>query len=200
MTPPKSLLQMAGASLAPSTFSNAALVVIDAQLEYRTGGLPLKGIDAAVAEIEVLLGLAREAGAPIFHVMHQGKAGGVLFDPEGPYFPIIPGLRPVATEAVVKKALPNSFAKTDLNDLIAKTGRKELIIAGFMTHLCVSATTRAALDLGYRSTVVASACATRDLPNPLGGLATAEMVHEGTLAALADRFAIVVPKAAALAA
>ena len=197
MTPPKSLLEMAGASLAPSALDKAALVVIDAQLEYQTGNLPLKDIEAAVAEIGTLLGLARKAGTPVFHVMHQGKAGGGLFDPEGPYFPIIPVLTPATGEAVVTKPLPNSFAKTGLDELISQTGRKELIVAGFMTHLCVSTTTRAALDLGYRTTVVAAACATRDLPSPVGGIASAEMVHEATLAALADRFAIVVPSAAA---
>ena len=58
--------------------------------------------------------------------------------------------------------------------------------------MCISATVRAALDRGYRTTVVASATATRDLPDPLGGIVPAGEVHRATLAALADRFAIVV--------
>ena len=80
---------------------------------------------------------------------------------------------------------------------MAASGRRELIVAGFATHMCVSATTRAALDHGYRTTVVAAACATRDLPDPLGGVIAAETVHRAELAALADRFAVVVPDAAA---
>jgi hypothetical protein len=47
---------------------------------------------------------------------------------------------------------------------------------------------RAALDLGFRSTVVADACAARDLPSP-GGVIPARALHEAELAALADRFA-----------
>jgi nicotinamidase-related amidase len=71
--------------------------------------------------------------------------------------------------------------------------RKELIVAGFQTHMCVSSTVRAALDHGYRVTLVADACATRDLPDPLGGAAlSAEQLHRSTLAALHDRFATVV--------
>ena len=101
-------------------------------------------------------------------------------------------------EAIVIKSLPNGFAGTDLHRLIGETGRKELIIAGFATHMCVSTTARAALDLGYRSTIVANATATRDLPGPAGGVTPAHLVHEATLAALADRFAVVVPNAAAL--
>jgi nicotinamidase-related amidase len=72
-------------------------------------------------------------------------------------------------------------------------GRPQLILAGFMTHMCVSATAKAAVDLGHRVTVVANATATRDLPDPLGGTMAAEQVHRGALAGLADRFAIVVP-------
>jgi hypothetical protein len=41
--------------------------------------------------------------------------------------------------------------------------------------------------------VVASATATRDLPEPLGGIVPADLVHRTALAELADRFATVVP-------
>ena len=66
--------------------------------------------------------------------------------------------------------------------------------------MCVSATARAALDQGFRTTVVAAATATRDLPNPLG--ARRRQLHttiqQGTLAALSDRFSVVVQDTAAL--
>jgi len=64
--------------------------------------------------------------------------------------------------------------------------------------MCVSASARAALDLKYRSTVVAGATATRDLPDPLGGMIPASVVHRTALSELADRFAIVVKDTAAL--
>jgi nicotinamidase-related amidase len=61
----------------------------------------------------------------------------------------------------------------------------------------VSSTARAALDLGYRVTVPADACATRALPDPLAGEAlSGAAIHRHALAALADRFAIVVPASA----
>ncbi|HBD38827.1 MAG TPA: cysteine hydrolase, partial [Cupriavidus sp.] len=149
----------------------------------------------AVASCAELLALARRHGSPVIHVMHHGKAGGA-FDPAGPHAAIIEGLTPVDGEQSVVKHLPNSFAGTDLADLLAATGRKELIVAGFQTHMCISATVRSALDHGYRVTLVAAACATRDLPDPLGGapLSAAEL-HRVTLAALNDRFATVVADA-----
>lgn len=58
---------------------------------------------------------------------------------------------------------------------------------------------RAALDLGYGTIVAASACATRDLPDGQDGVAVgAGTLHRVELAALADRFAVIVPDSAAL--
>lgn len=196
---PKRLLEIAGAPLHPSPLHRSALLLIDAQLEYVTGGVPLEGIDAAVVQTAELLRTAREHRVPVFHVVHHGRPGTGLFDPDGPYAAIIPALAPADGEAVVVKRLPNAFAATDLHARLEATGRTELMVAGFATHMCVSSTTRAALDLGYRCTVVAAATATRDLPHPLAPRVTpARLVQEAALAALADRFAIVVADTAAL--
>lgn len=198
---PKTLLQMAGAPLTPSPPDKAALVLIDCQREYSEGGLKLSGIEAAVAEAAKLLSWARGRGVPVIHIVHHGKPGGALFNPEGPMAAIIPGLEPAAGEKVIAKALPNAFAGTGLQETLKATGRSELIIAGFQTHMCVSASVRAALDLGWRTTVVASAAGTRDLPNAVtGATLPAQAIHEATLSALADRFAIVVKDVGSLSA
>jgi nicotinamidase-related amidase len=128
-------------------------------------------------------------------VVHHARPSAPLFDPGSPTSHIIEGLEPVSGEEVIIKSLPNAFARTDLHDRIRSTGRQELLIAGFATHMCVSSTARAALDHGYRTTIVASATATRDLPDPLGksGAVPAHIVQQGALAALADRFAIIAP-------
>ncbi|HEX2555622.1 MAG TPA: cysteine hydrolase family protein [Microvirga sp.] len=203
MTPsPKSLLQIAGAPAAPAPLDAAVLVIIDAQREYTEGNLPLHGVEAAVAEAAALLRLARAEGVPVIHVIQHAAPGGPLFDPATRFAEIVPELRPAPGEEVVAKALPNAFAGTaleaKLRAVAGATGRRELILAGFMTHMCVSATARAALDLGFRSTIVAAATATRALPDPLGGIVPAETVHRTALAELADRFAIVVPDVACL--
>ena len=69
-----------------------------------------------------------------------------------------------------------------------------------MTHMCVEATARAAIDLGLKATVVASGTATRNLPDPLtGATVPATEVQRNALAALADRFATIVADQAAIA-
>ncbi|MBI3526111.1 MAG: cysteine hydrolase [Betaproteobacteria bacterium] len=195
MNTPKTLMEIAGAPRVVARWESAALLLIDHQLEYVSGGLPLNGIEAAVAECVRLLELARQTGAPVFHIVNHGRPGGVLFNPEGKYVAIMPQLAPTGDETIVVKHLPNAFAGTELDQLLQASGRKQVVIAGFATHMCISATTRSALDHGYAATVVAAACATRDLPNPLGGVVPAATVHQATLAALADRFASVVPAA-----
>ncbi len=194
---PKTLLQMSGADLAPAALSDAVLVIVDAQNEYRSGLLPLPGVEAAVAEIARLLERARSAGTPVVHVAHKGRAGGT-FDQDAEGGRIMREVAPQCAEPVVNKPLPNAFAGTNLPEILEKTGRRELIIGGFMTHMCVSSTARAALDLGYRSTVVASACATRDLPAPDGGVMQAADLHRAALTALADRFAVIAVDVAAV--
>lgn len=192
MSDPKTLLEMAGANLEPTALSDAALVIIDAQNEYVDGKLPLTGVGPALDNIAQLLRRARDAGAPVVHIAHQGKPGGA-FDPEGPGGAIAGPAAPAEGEKVIGKTLPNAFAGTELHETLQGLGAKQLILAGFMTHMCVSSTARAALDLGYGTTVVADAVATRDLPDPAGGVVAADVVNMAALAALADRFAVVAP-------
>ncbi|MBX9592671.1 MAG: cysteine hydrolase [Hyphomonadaceae bacterium] len=190
MSTPKTLLELSGADLRPQPLAQSTLVIIDAQNEYLDGKLALPGARPAIDALARLLAKARQAGAPVVHVQHKGRAGG-LFDLQGRGGAIIDAVKPAGGESTVTKPLPNAFAQTDLDATLKKLGRTQLVIAGFMTHMCVSSTARAALDLGYKATVVADAAATRDLPDPMGGVIGADALHRAALAELADRFAIV---------
>ena len=195
---PRTLLEIAGAPRQPASLATATLVLIDHQCAYLDGEIRLDGIDGAVDALGRLLSVARAAGTPVIHVAHVAPAGAALFAADGAGVGFIPALVPGDGEAVVNKTLPNAFAGTDLADRLRRIGRKDLIVAGFATHMCISATVRAALDHGLRTTVVAAATATRDLPDPLGGVVSAATVQRAALAALADRFAVVVPDTAAI--
>ncbi len=190
MSTPKTLLEMAGADLNPPPLAKSALVIIDAQNEYLDGKLPLPGVRPAVDALARLLAKARAAGAPVVHIAHKGRAGG-LFDRDGHGGAIIEAVQPAGGEIIIEKPLPNAFAQTDLDAELKVLGRPSLVIAGFMTHMCVSSTARAALDLGYKATIAADAAATRDLPDPLGGVITADALHRAALAELGDRFAVI---------
>ncbi len=193
----KTLLELAGAPPAAPRLSQAALVVIDAQHEYVDGALPLPGVGPALAEIGALLARARALRSPVIHIVHQGRG---LFEPGSPGARIVAPANPAPGEPLLAKKLPNAFASTDLADRLIAMKRSAIVIVGFMTHMCVEATARAAIDLGLAATVVASATATRDLPDPISGATVpAAEVQRNALAALADRFAAVVATPAALA-
>lgn len=199
MSSPKTLLEMAGADLRPCSLAQSVVVVIDAQNEYLDGKLALPGVKPAVEAIARLLEKAREIGTPIVHIAHKGRAGG-LFDRDGYGGAIMAAVAPAGDEQIIEKPLPNAFAQTNLNVELKALARSSLVLAGFMTHMCVSSTARAALDLGYRVTVAGDAAATRDLPDPFGGVIGAQALHRAALAELADRFAIIatvdqIPKA-----
>jgi nicotinamidase-related amidase len=186
----KTLLQLAGADLNPPRLSDACLVMIDLQNEYLSGPLALPDAQAAATNAAQLLARARQQGAAIFHIAHRGKAGG-MFDRAAERGAIIASVAPQAAEPIIEKELPNAFAGTDLQAQLAATGRKNIVLAGFMTHMCVSSTARAALDLGFRTTVDAESCATRDLPDGRGGIIAARTIHDIALAELSDRFALI---------
>jgi nicotinamidase-related amidase len=200
---PLTLLQHSGAAAKIADWTKSVIVVIDAQNEYVDGNLPLHGVGEAVGEISRLLGAARTDGVPVIHIVHHSPPDDRLLAAGSHGAEIIPALRPADGEKIIPKTLPNAFAGTsltaELSAIAAETGRTDLILVGFMTHMCLSATARAALDLGLKATVIASATTTRDLPDPLGGIIPARVVHHTALAEIADRSATVVRDIAAVA-
>ena len=194
---PKTLLELAGATPAPASLKDATLVVIDAQNEYVSGPIALPGVGPALGAIADLLAAARAAGTPVVHLAHRAPAGVFVEGTEGAE--IAPQASPKDGEPVFKKELPNGFTNPDFKPALEKLGRKNLILTGFMTHMCVDSTARAAVDLGYGVTIVENATASRPLPGAVGKAArSAQEVHDGALAGLADLFAVVVKDAEGL--
>jgi nicotinamidase-related amidase len=188
---PRTLLELAGAGAAPARLADSVVVVIDAQHEYVDGALPLPGVRPALEEIGRLLARARARQTPVIHIVHHAKSG-KLFLAGSPSAEIAAPAAPAPGEPVLAKSLPNAFASTDLADRLHALHRSAIIVVGFMTHMCVEATARAAIDQGLRATVIADATATRDLPDPItGATVPAPEVQRNALAALADRFATV---------
>jgi nicotinamidase-related amidase len=182
------LLQLSGVELPPPAARSSALVLIDAQEWYRTGPLALPALGPALASAALALERARTAGVPVVHVVHHGRAG-TLLDAASALAAILPEVAPRPAEPVVAKRLPSAFTGTRLAALLQELGVTTPVLAGFMTHMCVSSTARAAAELGFSPWVVRDACAARPIPDGRGGVLDAETVHRAHLASLADRFA-----------
>ncbi|EAR10007.1 cysteine hydrolase family protein [Reinekea blandensis] len=165
--------------------SSQALILIDIQNDYFPGGaLPLDQPEAASANAASLLSQFRGADLPVIHIQHetlQPEMGFLLKGSKGQE--LHSGTAPLSDEVVLTKHVPNSFWQTDLearlNDLKVDT----VVIAGMMTHMCVSTTARAAMERGFKVQVVADACATRELPY-FDEVIPAATVHKTALAEL----------------
>ena len=190
---PSTLLQLAGGEFETLDWSNCALVLIDYQNEYVNGAMPLgqAGTDAT-ANAQLLLNKAREQNIPIFHIAHHGAENGKVFDPLSANVEIVDTLQPLDNETVITKKHPNAFYDTSLHTLISDAQKQQIIFAGFMSHMCVSSSVRAAFDLGFQSFVCHDAYATRDLPSAEKATLSAAVMHDTAMAALQDRFAALV--------
>ncbi|MGH9818625.1 MAG: cysteine hydrolase family protein, partial [Pyrinomonadaceae bacterium] len=190
--PPKTLLDFAGVNSEPNRLSESVLLIVDSQKEYSEGKVHLVGLDAAIAEAARLLDRARELETPVIHVTHENKAGSALFESGSKFIEVMDELRPRDGEAVISKTMANSFFNSTLGEEIEKTGRRNLVVIGYMTHMAVDSTVRIALERGFKTTVVGNACAARDLSDGYGNVISAATVHTATLAILRDRFAAIV--------
>ncbi|HWF50891.1 MAG TPA: cysteine hydrolase family protein [Solirubrobacteraceae bacterium] len=170
-----------------------ALLLIDIQRDYFPGGAyPLVGSDAAADAAAGVLARFRSDDAPVLHVQHVWDA------PDAAYMrPGTPGVAhdervaPDEGEPVVVKEEPNAFLGTDLEERLRAESIDELVVVGMQTSMCVDATVRAAVDLGFGVTVVGDGCSAPDLAYD-GVDVPGEQVHAAFLAALADGYATVV--------
>ena len=191
------LRQLTGQPAKPARLSESALIIVDAQNTYRSGVMQLTDIEPALEQCARLLARARALNIPVVHIQHDAGPG-TPYDVNAEIGAIIDSLAPAAGEAVVLKNYPNSFVNTDLDARLKAANIKNLVVAGFMTHMCINSTARGAFNLGYGVTVPAAATATRPLPAPDGSVVSAESLQAAALAALGDLFAVVVPDETAI--
>ncbi|MBT2445439.1 cysteine hydrolase [Streptomyces sp. ISL-36] len=195
--PSMTLRDVIGLDNQPPRLSESALIMIDFQNTYRSGVMALEGAEEALVAGARLLERARAAGTPVVHIINDGGVD-TPYDIRTPIGAISDEVAPVDGEAVVVKQFPNSFHATDLEKTLTHLGvepgsGKNLVLAGFMTHMCVNYTAQGAFNLGYRPTVVAEATATRALTTPAGTVLPAAGLQAAALTAITDLFGIVVP-------
>ena len=189
--------EIAGLPETPAKLSESALIMIDCQNTYREGIMQLVGADHALQNASQLLQRAREASIPVFHIQHDAGVGSP-YDLTAKNGQIADVVAPANDERVIVKNFPDSFSSTDLDDQLKAIGCKNLILAGFMSHMCVSSTARGGFDRGYAVSVVENTTATRELPDGKGNTISASEVQRASLRGLADLVAIIVDDAAAV--
>lgn len=173
--------------------TQTALILIDIQNDYFAGGrMPLQGIEAAAANAARLLTDARKRRMPIIHIRHIANSGeAAFFRPGTSGSEIHSTVWPDPGEIVIQKDRPNAFPGTRLATVLCDMEVTHLTLCGAMSQMCVDATARAAVDLGFDITVAEDACAAgqvrfNDICVPAG------QVHAAIMAPLAASYGKVV--------
>lgn len=130
-----------------------ALIIIDVQNDYfKDGRFPLIQPELALDNILKLEKYFKENNQLIVYVQHVNfSKDAAFFEHDTPGVEIREEFDINDDSVIVQKQTPNSFFI------------EEVVISGMMTHLCVDSTTRTSKELGYSTTLVKDATATRDL-------------------------------------
>ncbi len=189
-TASQTLRDLVGLGQQPARLSESALIMIDCQNTYREGIMQLTGVEAALKEAKKLLEKARALKIPVFHIRHDAGPG-TPYDVSARIGAISEEVAPIAGEPLITKNYPNSFVQTDLDAQLKALGVKNIVLAGFMTHMCVNSTAHGGFNLGYSPTIVANATATRPLQSANGKVLTAQEVFDGAIASTRDLYAAI---------
>ena len=135
--------------------TSTVLLVIDLQKGVLPGCFDADGV---VSRTAALVDRARAAGTPVVWVQHEedempfGSAQWQLAD----------GLVPVEGEARVRKLYRDSFADTDLDEVLDALDAARLVVAGAQSDFCIRTTTQSAAVRGYDVVLVHDAHTTTD--------------------------------------
>ena len=167
-----------------------ALILIDIQQGYDDidywGGE--RNNHDAEENCKVILEHFRQLKLPIFHIQHNSNnsASPLYFKNKG--FAFKHQVTPLAGETIIVKQVNSAFIGTDLQSVLIKKKIKNLVIVGFTTDHCVSATSKMASDFRFNTIVVSDATASFNKIGINGDKYDAEIIHNTALASLKDKF------------
>jgi len=127
---------------------DSVLVMIDHQ-PFQLTNLNSHDPQAVVNNSTALAKAAKVYGVPTILTSVLEERGGYIFSQITDVFP---------EQKVIDRTLINTWEDKTVVDAVKATGRKQLIIAGLWTEVCVAMPTIQALGEGWDVTVVSDAC------------------------------------------
>lgn len=175
-----------------SNMQKRALIVIDVQNEYFSGGLPIAYPDpeVSVANVGAAMDAARVAGIPVIVVQQTAPAGSPLFAIDTDGWELHPVVASRPHDHYVRKTLPSAYPETDLAQWLRANAIDTLTVAGYMTHNCDASTINHALHQGTAVEFLHDASGSLPYLNQ-AGYASAQDIHRVFCVVLQSRFAAV---------
>lgn len=175
----------------PDIPADAVLVLIDLQKGFDLPYWGTRNNQAAEANIAKLLKHWRDNDRSIIHVKHNSTEQASPLRSGQPGNDFKDDLAPQGSEAVFEKQVNSAFIGTKLEQHLKDRGASAVVIAGLTTDHCVSTSTRMASNLGFRTFLIADACATFNRTGHDGKRYSADEVHALALASLHEEFATI---------
>lgn len=169
-----------------------ALIVIDVQNEYVTGGLAIQypPVAESLRNIGRAMDGARAAGIPVIVVQQCAPADSPLFAAGSPRWELHEVVASRPREHYLRKTLPSAFAGTDLGAWLTARSIDTLAVAGYMTHNCDDTTIKHAFDAGLQVEFLLDAAGSVPYANR-AGQASAEEIHRVFAVVEQSRYAAV---------
>jgi nicotinamidase-related amidase len=130
--------------------TNAAVLVIDIQSRL-TPAMPQDTLARVVKYTRALVGMAKELGLPVLATEQYPKGLG----------PLIPEVKDVLPSPPLEKVHFSCGADPAFSAALEKTRRRQVIVCGMETHVCVFQTVRDLVGQGYEVHVCTDAVSSR---------------------------------------
>jgi nicotinamidase-related amidase len=140
---------------------DTSLLLLDAQINMFDPSEPVFGAQHLLETLQSLLAKTRASNIPVVYIQNNGSEG-YPDQPNTPGWFIHPSIAPQKEDLIFQKTSPDAFHKTALHRELQSCGIRRLIVAGMQSELCIDATCRHAVDLGYQVTLVGDAHSTFD--------------------------------------
>ena len=169
-----------------------ALVVIDVQNEYESGGLRIQypPVADSLRNIGRAMDAAHAAGIPVIVAQQSSPADALLFATGSRGWELHPVVAGRPRQHDLRKTLPSAFAGTDRGDWLRQHGVDTLAVVGYMTHNCNDTTIKHAFDAGLQVEFLMDASGSVPYANRAGS-ATAEEIHRVFAVVEQSRYAAV---------
>lgn len=155
-----------------------ALIVIDVQNEYETGGLRIEypPVADSLRNIGRAMDAAHDAGIPVIVVQQSSPADAPLFASGTRGWELHETVAARPRDHYLSKTLSSAFAGTDLGDWLRTHAIDTLAVVGYMTHNCDDTTIKHARDVGLDVEFLSDASGSVPYANR-AGVASAEEIH-----------------------
>ncbi len=133
------------------------LCVIDIQREYNTPARPfyIPGIEASLANAEILLQHARAKKWDVVHVQHLQSEG--IFKRGDALADFIAEFKPLPGETVAEKGDFSSFSSETFRNFLETRRDREIVVIGYGTTMCCISTIIDGYHRGFKMALVTDA-------------------------------------------